>query len=78
MPSEVRDGEVVATFTSLSPVAVVKLSAADVTTGGSGSTGTTGTTGTTSATGTTNKTTTTTTTTTNTTKTSPKTGWSLL
>lgn len=78
MPSEVRDGEVVATFTSLSPVAVVKLSAADVTTGGSGSTGTTGTTGTTSATSTTNKTTTTTTTTTNTTKTSPKTGWSLL
>ena len=79
-PSEVRDGEVVATFTSLSPVAVVKLSAADITNGGSGSTGTTGTTGTTSAAGTTNQTTTTTktTNTTNTTKTSPKTGWSLL
>ena len=75
MPLEVRDGEVVATFTSLSPVAVVKLSVADATNGGSGSTGTTGTTGTTSATSTTNKTTTTTT---NTTKTSPKTGWSLL
>ena len=75
-PSEVRDGEVVATFTSLSPVAVVKLSAADITNGEGGSTGTTGATGTTSVAGTTNQTTTNTTT--NTTKTSPKTGWSLL